>query len=66
MKKINVKPGVRLLGIYVSNLLEPAAEPELSFAEDKRLQNRNQTVDALKNKFGENIIKRGLLNKSEK
>lgn len=66
LKKINVKPGVRLLGIYVSNLLEPAAEPELSFAEDKRLQNRNQTVDALKNKFGENIIKRGLLNKSEK
>ena len=61
LHKINVKPGVRLLGLYVSNLLAPEAEPELSFAEERKLQNRNQTVDYLKQRFGENIIKRGLI-----
>ena len=53
-------PGVRLLGVSVSNLFHSADEPLLAFAEEERMQKRNQAVDALKNKYGENIIKRGI------
>ena len=60
LRKINVKPGVRLLGITVSNLFRPEDEPVLGFEEDERMQKRNQAIDALKGKFGEDIIKRGI------
>jgi DNA polymerase-4 len=60
LRKINVKPGVRLLGVTVSSLFRPEDEPVLGFEEDKRLQKRNQAIDALKEKYGESIIKRGI------
>ena len=60
LRKINVKPGVRLLGVSVSNLFRPEDEPVLGFEENERMQKRNQAIDALKSKFGENIIKRGI------
>ena len=60
LRKVNVKPGVRLLGVSVSSLFRPEDEPVLGFEDDKRAQKRNLAVDALKSKFGENIIKRGI------
>lgn len=66
LQKINVKPGVRLLGVSVSNLFCPEDEPTLGFEEDERLKKRNQAIDALKGKFGENIIKRGIAEKNRK
>ena len=66
LQKINVKPGVRLLGVSVSNLFCPEDEPTLGFEEDERLKKRNQAIDALKGKFGENIIKRGIAEKNIK
>ena len=60
LQKINVKPGVRLLGVSVSNLFHSADEPLLAFAEEERMQKRNRAIDALKNKYGENVIKRGI------
>ena len=65
LRKINVKPGVRLLGVSVSNLFRPEDEPVLGFAEDERMQRRNQAIDSLKSKFGENIIKRGIVGKNK-
>ena len=64
-RKINVKPGVRLLGVSVSNLFRPEDEPVLGFAEDERMQRRNRAIDSLKSKFGENIIKRGIVGKNK-
>ncbi|MFA7067932.1 MAG: DNA polymerase IV [Acidaminococcaceae bacterium] len=49
---------VRLLGVSVSKLV-PAGELLLDFARDEKQQKRNAALDALKNKFGEHIIKRG-------
>ena len=63
LRKINVKPGVRLLGVSVSNLFRPEDEPVLDFEDDERMQKRNQAIDALKSKFGENIIRRGITGK---
>lgn len=65
LRKINVKPGVRLLGVSVSSLSRPEDEPVLGFAEDERMQRRNQAIDSLKSKFGENIIKRGIVGKNK-
>jgi len=65
LRKINVKPGVRLLGVSVSNLFRPEDEPVLGFAEDERMQRRNRAIDSLKSKFGENIIKRGIVGKNK-
>ena len=63
LRKINVKPGVRLLGVSVSNLFRPENEPVLGFEADERMQKRNMTIDALKSRFGEDIIKRGIAGK---
>ena len=60
LRKVNVKPGVRLLGVSVSSLFRSEDEPVLGFEDDERAQKRNLAVDALKSKFGENIIKRGI------
>jgi len=49
---------VRLLGVSVSKLV-PAGELLLAFARDEKQQKRSAALDALKNKFGEHIIKRG-------
>ena len=49
---------VRLLGVTVSKFAT-AGELVLDFAHDEKREKRNATLDALKNKFGEQIIKRG-------
>lgn len=61
LQKVNVRTGVRLLGISVSGLLRSEDEPVLDFEENGRLEQRNRVVDALKSRFGENIIKRGII-----
>jgi DNA polymerase-4 len=63
LRNIHVKPGVRLLGVSVSNLFRPEDEPVLGFEDDERMQKRNMTIDALKSRFGEDIIKRGIAGK---
>lgn len=65
LKKVNVRPGVRLLGVSVSGLVRPADEPVLNFAESDRLEQRNRAVDRLKNRFGEGIIKRGIVQRED-
>lgn len=49
---------VRLLGVTVGKLV-PAGEVGLSFAEEDKKQKRSAALDALKNKFGEDIIHKG-------
>lgn len=48
---------VRLLGVSVSHLV-PAGAQSLA-VEDQRQQDRNRALDALKQRFGENIIRKG-------
>ena len=48
---------VRLLGVSVSHLV-PAGSQSLAL-EDERQQKRNQALDALKQRFGEDIIRKG-------
>ena len=60
LRKVNLKPGVRLLGVSVSELRHPDEAPTLDFEEDRRLQRRNQALDRLKDRFGEHIIHRGM------
>ena len=65
LQRIHMKPGVRLLGVSVSSLFRPEDEPVLGFEDNERMQKRNQAIDALKSKFGENIIKRGITGKKK-
>lgn len=58
LREIDLRRGVRLLGVTVSNLTD-GSSGSLAFDEDRRLLQRNTAVDALKKRFGENIIKRG-------
>ncbi len=58
LREIDLRRGVRLLGVTVSNLTD-GSSGSLAFDEDRRLMQRNTAVDALKKRFGENIIKRG-------
>lgn len=58
LRDIDLKKGIRLLGVTVSNLSEGDCGT-LGFEEDKKQIQRNEAVDALKKRFGENIIKRG-------
>lgn len=46
------------MGVTVSNLSAGDCGT-LGFEEDKKQLQRNEAVDALKKRFGENIIKRG-------
>ena len=59
MQSVKWIEGVRLLGVSVAHLEPADAVPVLNFAEDERLGKRNQAVDILKAKFGEDIM-RGL------
>ena len=59
MQSVKWSEGVRLLGVSVAHLEPANAVPVLNFSEDERLGKRNQAVDILKAKFGEDIIKRG-------
>lgn len=52
---------VRLLGVTTSKFAYGNEEVLPIFVEDKRQQARNATLDKLKSKFGEEIIKRGNL-----
>lgn len=58
LHEVDLKKGIRLLGVTVSNLSEGDCGT-LGFEEDKKQLQRNEAVDALKKRFGENIIKRG-------
>lgn len=58
LKEVALKTGVRLLGVTVSNLTEGDGGG-LCFEENTKLLQRNAAVDALKKRFGENIITRG-------
>lgn len=58
LHEVDQKKGIRLLGVTVSNLSEGDCGT-LGFEEDKKQLQRNEAVDALKKRFGENIIKRG-------
>lgn len=60
MQAVKWSEGIRLMGISVSNLEVAGDVPVLNFAEEERLEKRSKAVDKLKQKFGENIIKRGL------
>ncbi len=66
LKNINLKEGVRLLGVTVSNLSVFDETETLDFLENQKLRERNKTVDALKMKFGEKIIKRGVTKNNDK
>ena len=48
---------MRLLGVSVSHLV-PAGAQSLA-VEDPAEQDRNRALDALKQRFGENIIRKG-------
>lgn len=61
LSQVNLKDGVRLLGVTVSNLMPEGMDDGLGFFEDLRMKNRNNTVDELKNRFGEGIIARGVV-----
>lgn len=65
LEQINLKQGIRLLGITVSGLEPAGQEPSLGFDEEVRLQKRNTAVDALKSRFGESIIQRGILRQTK-
>lgn len=58
LHEVDLKKGIRLLGVTVSNLSAGDCGT-LGFEEDKKQIQRNEAVDALKKRFGENIIKRG-------
>lgn len=58
LREVDLKKGIRLLGVTVSNLSEGDCGT-LGFEEYKKQIQRNEAVDALKKRFGENIIKRG-------
>lgn len=58
LHEVDQKKGIRLLGVTVSNLSAGDCGT-LGFEEDKKQLQRNEAVDALKKRFGENIIKRG-------
>ncbi len=59
LAKADLREGVRLLGLYLERLAPAGSQPELGFAENEKLRQRNLAVDALKSRFGETIIKRG-------
>lgn len=59
-RQIDLRKGVRLLGVAISNLLPGGDTGDLGFQETVKLQQRNRAVDALKDKYGEKIIRRGL------
>lgn len=58
LHEVDLKKGIRLLGVTISNLSAGDCGT-LGFEEDKKQIQRNEAVDALKKRFGENIIKRG-------
>lgn len=58
LAKVSLHKGIRLLGVTVGNLNQ-GASPSLGFAEEEKLRKRNDAIDKLKARFGENIIHRG-------
>ncbi len=55
--------GVRLLGVSVSRLSPHAGYGGLNFGNEEKKEKRTQTIDQIKERFGENIIGRGLREK---
>lgn len=62
LKGISFNKGIRLLGITVSNL--NSGSLSLNFEDDEKKRRRNDAVDALKTRFGFNIITRGTIKNS--
>lgn len=54
---------VRLLGVSLSKLVPAGVAPLVGVEEDAAMRKRNAVLDSLKNRFGENIIKRGNIEK---
>ena len=54
---------VRLLGVSLSKLVPAGVAPLVSVEDDTAMRKRNAVLDSLKNRFGENIIKRGNIEK---
>lgn len=59
LRQADLSRGVRLLGITVTNLSDGSVS--LDFGEDKRRRQRNAAVDALKARFGSDVIARGII-----
>ena len=59
LRQVSLGRGVRLLGVTVANLSDGSLS--LGFAEDERRRQRNDAVDALKARFGKDVIARGLV-----
>ena len=54
---------VRLLGVSLSKLVPAGVAPLVAAEDDAAMRKRNAVLDSLKNRFGENIIKRGNIEK---
>ncbi|MHC1715332.1 MAG: DNA polymerase IV [Acidaminococcaceae bacterium] len=54
---------VRLLGVSLSKLVPAGGAPLVAAEDDAAMRKRNAVLDSLKNRFGENIIKRGNIEK---
>lgn len=57
LKNISFTKGIRLLGVTVSNLNQGSLS--LNFEDDEKKKRRNNAVDAIKARFGFDIINRG-------
>lgn len=57
LKNVSLRKGIRLLGVTVSNLSQGSLS--FDFEEDEKKKRRNNTVDALKARFGFDAIMRG-------
>ena len=57
LRTISFNKGIRLLGVTVSNLNQGSLSFE--FEEDEKKKKRNNAVDALKSRFGFDVIMRG-------
>lgn len=62
LKGISFNKGIRLLGVTVSNLSQGSLS--LNFEDDEKKKRRNNAVDALKARFGFDIITRGTVKNS--
>lgn len=62
LKGISFNKGILLLGVTVSNLSQGSLS--LNYEDDEKKRNRNNAVDALKAKFGFDIITRGSIKSS--
>ncbi|MFC2067789.1 hypothetical protein ACFLTP_02070 [Chloroflexota bacterium] len=53
------KQGVRLIGIRVSQLVEPSRQATLFTLSTRKLEDLNKTIDRIRNRYGFNAIQTG-------